>query len=305
MTSRVIDKLNFHSLQYFNSSCLEPKDFTEITDKNLTSDKISVNRRGLSDQAFTYIHWQDFNESECEILDKMICFILRTKNTIDRHDGVCSHMQKTEIKLESQDMDVNTMILSNLFEEFSKLASKIDALTSRIDILQSSVAEIYNQVQPKSFKTNEVFISHAGCDKGFAVMCSKFISETGFKPWIDKTEIKENNERAIYDAIFSSHLFIVIETDDYYKSEWCMKELGAAQANNKDIICLRKCIKMKRYPGNSVTDDVSNDVLQFISILSHWLKKPINKTKIEIDMISKYCVGNTWNYDNIMEFLRR
>lgn len=83
-----------------------------------------------------------------------------------------------------------------------------------------------------------IFISYArnDTDKNFAVnLCGGFIKEN-IAYWFDEGEISAGASlpQSIKDAIDGATHFIPIMTQDYFESEWCLKELKYAHDKQKE-----------------------------------------------------------------------
>jgi hypothetical protein len=117
---------------------------------------------------------------------------------------------------------------------------------------------------PLSNSNIRVFISYSHKWSHDAEYISQIFCGYGLIVWLDKTQLKIGDKlnREIIKEINSAHFFIPLLCQDYFNSEWCIKELEVA-ANSSHV----KILPIK----------VSQEVLVFPPHLKHLYEKELEE----------------------------
>jgi len=293
-----------------SSSGIKISDLQRIHESNITSDDVSIDYSKIGDDFF---RWTEMFRSN-PLYDKVACYLLRIKSM--NHDQNCHHSNKVVEQKRSQmdidsdlqlDNETQRILLNGVLDQISNLSVKINEMTNRIDHMSNqllSINEILLSNTIDKMKSNHWFISHAGVDKWIAVFIAKMLKLFGEQVWLDKIDIKDNNEQSIYPAISTCKTFIIIESDLYYNKPWCQREFGVAIHSKRDIVCFRQTMSYKQYPGNSIDGDDINKIKQFINVISSRLNRQPNINEMEVIALYQYCSHQTWDFDSIMKFIK-
>lgn len=178
-------------------------------------------------------------------------------------------------------MDVFTLQLRSC-EEMNALRKLVRLMDAKIDSVLVNQDLVYSTSAIEKAK-DICFISHTGKHKQLAVLLHFVLEFHGIKTFLDIRDITEENCVAIYSAIKSCATFLIVATSDFSTSQWCMRELGAAEILSSRIVCFRPDeLLLNQFPGNSNKGDLHDRLSSCIQILDQRLK--ITKDQVETFM---------------------
>lgn len=116
---------------------------------------------------------------------------------------------------------------------------------------------------------NSVFISYSRDDKDYAYELEQYLSENGFRVWIDKhgLSVQDRWIRKIEKAIEDCAAFIIVMTPNSKESEWVQRELHYAEECGKPLFPLLLGGKIWFQLGTTQSIDVTDGTLPGIDFL--------------------------------------
>ena len=125
-------------------------------------------------------------------------------------------------------------------------------------------------------RQNQVFISYARNDRGWAEWLGERLAKGGFRIWTDTTSVPtgESFIAELNKMIEKSDVVLAILSPSYFQSAWCQQETAAAAASKVPIIpvMVETCEVqgfLKNYNWADLTSDRDGGLRAVIQAVEH------------------------------------